>query len=120
MVSRDFAYQLEGYGLTTASILYRMPDHRAILQEFIWQEYDLAPRFPELNRFLAFWTAQLGGPALSRAGCPQGPARASRPARRQRRVQAQLSESNRLLDVMRETKYELCAVSALRCKGPPE
>ena len=50
MVSRDFACQLEGYGLTTASILYRMPDHRAILQEFIWQEYDLAPRFPELLR----------------------------------------------------------------------
>ena len=47
MVSRDFACQLEGYGLTTASILYRMPDHRSILQEFIWQEYDLAPRFPE-------------------------------------------------------------------------
>ena len=38
MVSRDFACQLEGYGLTTASILYRMPDHRSILQEFIWQD----------------------------------------------------------------------------------
>ena len=62
MVSRDFACQLEGYGLTTASILYRMPDHRSILQEFIWQEYDLAPRFPELNKFLAFWSANLDGP----------------------------------------------------------
>jgi uncharacterized protein Usg len=46
MVSRDFACQLNGYGLTTASILYRMPDHRSILQEFIWQGCDLAPRFP--------------------------------------------------------------------------
>jgi len=62
MVSRDFACQLEGYGLTTASILYRMPDHRSILQEFIWQEYDLAPRFPELNKFLVFWSANLEGP----------------------------------------------------------
>ena len=61
MVSRDFACQLDGYGLTTASILYRMPDHRSLLQEFIWQEYDLAPRFPELNRFLAFWSAKLEG-----------------------------------------------------------
>jgi uncharacterized protein Usg len=59
MVSRDFACQLEGYGLTTASILYRMPDYRSILQEFIWQEYDLAPRFPELNRFLSFWNTNL-------------------------------------------------------------
>ena len=61
-MSRDFAYQLEGYGLTTASILYRMPDHRSILQEFVWQQYDLAPRFPELNKFLAFWSANLDGP----------------------------------------------------------
>src|SRR4051812_17626316 len=59
MVSRDFACQLEGYGLTTASILYRMPDHRSLLQEFIWQDYDLAPRFPELNKFLSFWAANL-------------------------------------------------------------
>ena len=61
MVSRDFACQLDGYGLTTANILYRMPDHRSLLQEFIWQEYDLAPRFPELNRFLAFWSAKIRG-----------------------------------------------------------
>ncbi len=27
MVSKDFIRQLEGYGLTTATILYRMPDH---------------------------------------------------------------------------------------------
>ena len=26
------------------------------------EEYDLAPRFPELNRFLAFWSAKLEGP----------------------------------------------------------
>ena len=39
-----------------------MPNHRSILQEFIWQEYDLAPRFPELNKFLAFWSANLEGP----------------------------------------------------------
>lgn len=62
MVSRDFACQLDGYGLTTASILYRMPDHRSLLQEFIWQAYDLAPRFPELNKFLSFWASKLEGP----------------------------------------------------------
>ena len=82
MVSRDFACQLEGYGLTTASILYRMPDHRSILQEFIWQEYDLAPRFPELNRVSRVLERQVGGSTVSRAGRPQGPARTSRPADR--------------------------------------
>jgi len=46
MASPDFVRQLEGYGLTTAHILYRMPDHPSLLQSYIWQEYDLAPRFP--------------------------------------------------------------------------
>ena len=69
MVSRDFACQLEGYGPTTASMLYRMPDHRSLLQEFIWQEYDLAPRFPELDKLLAFWSANLGDNAEAAVGC---------------------------------------------------
>lgn len=62
MVSRDFARQLEGYGLTTARILYRLPDHPRILQAYVWQDYDLAPRFPELRKFLDFWRAKLDGP----------------------------------------------------------
>ncbi len=61
MASTDFARQIAGYGLTTAGILYRLPDHPSILQEYVWQEYDLAPRFPELNRFLAFWESSLDG-----------------------------------------------------------
>ena len=61
MVSTAFRRQLEGYGLTTANILYRLPDHPKILQTFIWQEYDLHPHFPELRKFLDFWSRQLDG-----------------------------------------------------------
>ena len=32
---------LRGYGLTTAELFYRLPDHRSVLNSFIWQEYDL-------------------------------------------------------------------------------
>jgi uncharacterized protein Usg len=60
--SPEFRKQLEGYGLTTAEILYRMPDHPAILQSYIWQEYDLFPDFPVLKKFLDFWTQTLEGP----------------------------------------------------------
>jgi uncharacterized protein Usg len=60
--SPEFRKQLEGYGLTTAEILYRMPDHPAILQSYIWQDYDLFPLFPELKKFLDFWTRSLDGP----------------------------------------------------------
>ena len=56
---------LQGYGLTTAEILYRMPDHRHLLQSFIWQHYDLAPKFPALWRFLDFWQEKLDGPLFS-------------------------------------------------------
>jgi uncharacterized protein Usg len=52
---------LAGYRLTTAEILYHRPDYPALLQSYLWQEYDLVPRFPQLNRFLNFWESQLDG-----------------------------------------------------------
>ena len=64
-MSSNFRRQLEGYGLTTAHILYRMPDHPALLQTYVWQDYDLCPKFPVLNRFLAFWLEKLEGPLHS-------------------------------------------------------
>jgi uncharacterized protein Usg len=60
-VSAEFKKQLDGYGLTTAEILYRMPDHPAVLQSYLWQEYDLFPRFPNLRKFLDFWSHKLDG-----------------------------------------------------------
>ena len=65
MVSADFVRQLAGYGLTTATILYRLPDHPKLLQTYIWQQYDLAPRFPVLHDFLEFWQRELEGPLHS-------------------------------------------------------
>jgi uncharacterized protein Usg len=53
--------KLRGYRLTTAEILYHMPDHPAVLQTFIWQELDIAPKFPALNKFLHFWETSLEG-----------------------------------------------------------
>jgi uncharacterized protein Usg len=65
MVSQDFRRQLSGYGLTTAHIFYRRPDHPWLLQSYVWQEYDLCPHFPELNRFLGFWRDKLDAPLHS-------------------------------------------------------
>jgi uncharacterized protein Usg len=64
-VSEDFKRQLAGYGLTTAEILYRRPDHRWLLQSYVWQNYDLFPNFPALKDFLAFWQEKLEGPLVS-------------------------------------------------------
>lgn len=58
---KQFIAQLEGYSLTTAEILYHLPDFPALLQSFTWQDYDLAPRFPKLLDFLSFWDRNLDG-----------------------------------------------------------
>ena len=57
----DLLSQMKGYRLTTAEILYHRPDHPVLLQSFVWQEYDIAPRFPVLNKFLRFWEKELDG-----------------------------------------------------------
>lgn len=61
----DFQRQLAGYSLATAEITYRLPDAQSLLQTFVWQQFDLAPRFPELRKFLDFWTRELEGPLHS-------------------------------------------------------
>lgn len=61
----DMEMMLKGYGLTTAKILYRLPDHPLLLQTYIWQHYDLAPEFPEMKGFLKFWQETLDGPLHS-------------------------------------------------------
>jgi uncharacterized protein Usg len=61
ITDRDFCAQLSGYSLTTAEILYRLPDHPSLLQSYIWQEYDVHPRFPRLRSFLDFWACNLEG-----------------------------------------------------------
>jgi len=53
--------KLRGYRLTTAEIVYRLPDHPVMLQTFIWQDLDIAPRFPVLNKFLRFWETSIEG-----------------------------------------------------------
>jgi len=58
---RNIELKLRGYRLTTAEILYHMPDHPAVLQSFIWQDLDLVPGFPVLNKFLRFWEVSIDG-----------------------------------------------------------
>ena len=57
----DLARQLDGYRLTIAEILYHMPDHPDLLQSFIWQTLDIAPRYPVLRKFLDYWECNIEG-----------------------------------------------------------
>lgn len=57
----DLTPQLSEYRLTTARIIYHLPDHMHLLQEYIWQDYDISPRFPVLTGFLNFWKKEIEG-----------------------------------------------------------
>ena len=58
----DLKKQLtKDYRLTTAEIIYHMPDYPDFLQSYIWQDYDIAPKFPVLKGFLDFWARELDG-----------------------------------------------------------
>ena len=57
----DLSLMSEDYRLTTAEITYHLPDYPELLQNYIWQGFDLAPQLPALRRFLDFWQGNLDG-----------------------------------------------------------
>ena len=60
-VDPEFVRMLQGYSLTSAEVLYRMPDHPSFLQSFFWQFEDVAPHYPRLKRFLDHWEKEIEG-----------------------------------------------------------
>ena len=59
MPNSEMRLKLGGYRLTTAEIIYHLPDYPALLQTFVWQQLDLAPHFPRLQLFIDFWRRNL-------------------------------------------------------------
>jgi uncharacterized protein Usg len=55
----DMELQLQGWRLTTAEVLYYMPDHPKLIQSFVWQTLDLAPDYPRIVKFLDFWKREI-------------------------------------------------------------
>jgi len=65
MTQTSGIHEFKPFKLTTAEILYRMPDFPEILQSFVWQKLDTAPDFPKLHKFLDFWDKNLDAPIHS-------------------------------------------------------
>lgn len=59
MADRDFELQLKGYGLLTAEIFYFFPDYPSLIQQYVWQDYDEAPDYPILFKFLDHWRREI-------------------------------------------------------------
>jgi len=66
---REIELLTKDYRLATAEILYHLPDHPHVLQSYVWQDYDIAPKFPVLKSFLDFWESRLDGPLHSVRMC---------------------------------------------------
>ena len=59
MRTDEFETQLKGGRLTTAEVLYYMPDHPKLLQSFMWQTLDIAPDYPRVHSFLDYWRKEI-------------------------------------------------------------
>ena len=59
MRTDEFETQLKGGRLTTAEVLYYMPDHPKLLQSFMWQTLDVAPEYPRVHSFLDYWRKEI-------------------------------------------------------------
>lgn len=55
----EFEAQLRGKRLTTAEVLYYLPDHPSLIQRFMWQTLDVAPDYPRVHQFLEFWRREI-------------------------------------------------------------
>jgi uncharacterized protein Usg len=58
---RERVMRMAGCRLTLAKILFWLPDHQHILQTFVWQDLDAAPKFPMLAGFIEWWNRELDG-----------------------------------------------------------
>lgn len=59
MQDADFTLFMKGYRHVTLNVVYYMPDHRSLLNEFIWQTLDLRPSYPRVQQFLSHWRREI-------------------------------------------------------------
>lgn len=59
MERNELSMRLQGWRLTTAEVLYYMPDHPSLVQSFVWQTLDLAPNYPRIRQFLDYWRREI-------------------------------------------------------------
>ena len=43
-------------------VVYYIPDHLYLVNEFIWQTEDQQPDYPRINKFLDYWDKNIDGP----------------------------------------------------------
>ena len=53
---------LKKWTTPTVQVVYYMPDHLHLVQEFMWQTEDQRPDYPRIDKFLTYWDKHIDGP----------------------------------------------------------
>ncbi len=48
-------YILKKWTTATVQVVYYIPDHLHLVNEFFWQTDDQKPDYPRINKFLDYW-----------------------------------------------------------------
>ena len=54
--------RIKKWTVATVQVIYFIPDHLHILNEYIWQTEDELPEYPRIKRFLDYWDKNIDGP----------------------------------------------------------
>ena len=46
----------------TVQVVYYIPDHLSLVNEFMWQTEDQIPEYPRITEFLDYWDKNIDGP----------------------------------------------------------
>lgn len=62
----SFYQQLnDNFRLASILVVYRLPDHHSILQEFFWQTLDNPNGYPRMMKFINYWIEHIEAPIHS-------------------------------------------------------
>ena len=58
----QMVYIIKKWTTATVQVVYYIPDHLSLVNEFMWQTEDQIPEYPRITEFLDYWDKNIDGP----------------------------------------------------------
>ena len=62
LVRNKLAHIFKKWTIATVQVVYYIPDHLHIVNQFMWQTEDQLPEYPRIKKFLDYWDKNIDGP----------------------------------------------------------
>ena len=62
LVRNRLAHIFKKWTIATVQVVYYIPDHLHIVNQFMWQTEDQLPEYPRIKKFLDYWDKNIDGP----------------------------------------------------------